>query len=62
MKDREGVTLKDLGSIEVKVAHRWKVGESIATTPTARSVSNSIGIVSEKALKGRSLSHSVRYD
>ena len=58
MLEGEASRLKDLGSIEIQVAHKRIVGKS---APKDRPSATGPGIVSEKALKGQSLSHSTKY-
>lgn len=59
MQHGETVRLKDLGTITVQVAHTRRIGMSSAFSPHENQF-ESVGIVSEKALKGQAISHSIR--
>ncbi|KAK3722677.1 hypothetical protein LTR37_002248 [Vermiconidia calcicola] len=58
MKPGEATSFKDLGSIVVKCTHGRVHGN---TTFAGESANGKVGIVSEKALKGRTLSHQVDF-
>ena len=54
----EAMKVKDLGSIKVKVQHEH---QGRRNGPTAVTTFQNTESVSEKALKGQNMSHSVRY-
>jgi hypothetical protein len=56
IKHKEAAVVKDLGSIVVKCIHKMcRMGKD----KKPRSQVEGVGIISEKALKGRGISHSV---
>lgn len=61
IKNSEVGKAKDLGSIRVAVFHYnfSCVRKAIASGGNSRKEVDSVGIVSEKALKGRSITHSI---
>ncbi len=58
LRDTDAAKLKDLGSIEVTV-HQVQVTGVCELSTVAKDLS-SVGVVSEKAFKGKAISHSVK--
>lgn len=61
IKDSEAAEIKSLGTLSIKCIHEIVTGTSQKTVEASGlfKTRESVGIVSEKALKGRAISHGV---